>query len=204
MSEFHRTKPDFLDQESMAGFRKGDKDCFREVFEIMSRPLTYFVRQIIFSEIEVEDIVAKAFSKLYIVRERMVSFEHIRRWLYVTVRNESIDYLRTRKRRIDSQAELAYLESDTESHFETERVKTEVFRLILAEVEKLPKQRKAVLRAYFFEKKSTGEIAEEFGLDTQTVLNHKAKALEALRKKLPHYGDISILLTAFYTWTSFR
>jgi len=52
----------------------------------------------------------------------------------------------------------------------------------MQEIDKLPRQRKTILRLYFFEQKSTSEIAEQMGLNSQTVLNHKAKALESLRK----------------------
>jgi len=163
-------------------FREGDKDAFRCVYDKMVRPLTYFVENIIFSTSDAEDIVANAFSKLYNARSGMKSFEHIKRWLYVIVRNESIDYLRSKRRLRESHTEVAYLESASEDQLETERVKSEVFHKILAEIEKLPRQRKAILRAYFFEQKSTAEIAEQMGINSQTVLNHKAKALESLRR----------------------
>jgi RNA polymerase sigma-70 factor (ECF subfamily) len=113
----------------------------------------------------------------------MRSYEHVKRWLYVIVRNESVDYLRHRARQRESHSEVAYLGADSDEQFETERVKSEVLQKMLEEVEKLPRQRKAILRAYFFEEKSTAEIASQLGLNSQTVLNHKAKALEALRKK---------------------
>jgi len=164
-------------------FREGDQDAFRWVYDKLVRPLTYFVENIIFSTTDAEDIVANAFSKLYNARSGMRSFEHIKRWLYVIVRNESIDYLRSKRRLRESHTEVAYLESAAEGQLETERVKTEVFQKILAEIENLPRQRKAILRAYFFEQKSTAEIAENMGLNSQTVLNHKAKALDSLRKK---------------------
>jgi RNA polymerase sigma-70 factor (ECF subfamily) len=112
----------------------------------------------------------------------MRSIEHIKRWLYVIVRNESIDYLRLRSRQRESHVEAAYLEAEPEDRYETERVKSTVFQNILDEIEKLPRQRKAILRLYFFEQKSTAEIAKQLGLHSQTVLNHKAKALESLRK----------------------
>jgi RNA polymerase sigma-70 factor (family 1) len=163
-------------------FREGDKDAFRWVYDKMVRPLTYFVENIIFSTSDAEDIVANAFSKLYNARSAMKSFEHIKRWLYVIVRNESIDYLRSKRRLRESHTEVAYLESASEDQLETERVKSEVFQKILAEIEKLPRQRKAILRLYFFEQKSTAEIAEQMGINSQTVLNHKAKALESLRR----------------------
>jgi RNA polymerase sigma-70 factor (ECF subfamily) len=176
-------QPVYNEDVVMLSFREGDQDAFRWVYDKLVRPLTYFVENIIFSTTDAEDIVANAFSKLYNARSGMRSFEHIKRWLYVIVRNESIDYLRSKRRLRESHTEVAYLESAAEGQLETERVKTEVFQKILAEIENLPRQRKAILRAYFFEQKSTAEIAENMGLNSQTVLNHKAKALDSLRKK---------------------
>jgi RNA polymerase sigma factor (sigma-70 family) len=166
----------------MLAFREGESDAFREVYDRMVRPLTYFVENIIFSTVDAEDIVANAFSKLYNARVGMRSIEHIKRWLYVIVRNEAIDYLRLRARQRESHHEVAYLGTETDDQLETERVKSVMFQNILTEIENLPRQRKAILRLYFFEQKTTSEIAKQLGLNSQTVLNHKAKALESLRK----------------------
>jgi RNA polymerase sigma-70 factor (ECF subfamily) len=163
-------------------FREGDRDAFREVYDKMVRPLTYYVENIIFSPIDAEDIVASAFSKLYNARAGMRSIEHIKRWLYVIVRNESIDYLRCRSRQRESHNEVAYLGTESDDQFETERLKSAVFQSILSEIEKLPRQRRTILRLYFFEQKTTAEIAQQMGLNSQTVLNHKSKAIESLRK----------------------
>jgi RNA polymerase sigma-70 factor (family 1) len=188
----------------MFAFREGDKDAFREVYDRMVRPLTYFVENIIFSPVDAEDIVASAFTKLYHARSGMRSIEHVKRWLYVIVRNESIDYLRLRSRQRESHSEVAYLGAESEDQLETERVKSAVFQDILNEIEKLPRQRKAILRLYFFEQKSTSEIAKQLGLNSQTVLNHKSKALDSLRKsgaklKWRLEGVTSFLLAiAFY------
>jgi RNA polymerase sigma-70 factor (ECF subfamily) len=140
------------------------------------------VENIIHSQEDAEDIVANAFYKLYHARANMRSFEHVKRWLYVIVRNESIDYLRARARQKESQHDLAYLESGIEEQAETERVRAILLQDIHKEIERLPKQRKTILRLYFFEQKNTSEIAELMQLSPQTVLNHKTKALDALRK----------------------
>jgi RNA polymerase sigma-70 factor (family 1) len=181
----------------MLAFREGDKEAFREVYDRMVRPLTYFVENIIFSPIDAEDIVANAFTKLYNARSGMRSIEHIKRWLYVIVRNESIDYLRLRSRQRESHTGVAYLGALSDDHHETERVKSAVFQGILHEIEKLPRQRKAILRLYFFEQKSTAEIAKQLGLNSQTVLNHKAKALESLRKSGTKFKYLLEGVTAF-------
>ena len=166
----------------MRSFREGDKHAFRWIHDQMVRPLTYFVENIIFSHTDAEDIVANAFYKLFNAREGMKSYEHVKRWLYVIVRNESIDYLRARAKRKESQQDIAYLDAGIVEQAETERVKTMLLQAILEEIEKLPRQRKTILRLYFFEQKTTSEIADQLGLNSQTVLNHKAKALESLRK----------------------
>lgn len=166
----------------MLSFREGNKEAFRWVYDRMVRPLTYFVENIIHSPVDAEDIVANAFYKLFHARANMRSFEHVKRWLYVIVRNESIDYLRLKTRQKESQYDLAYLDTGIEEQAETERVRTILLQDIHKEIERLPKQRKTILRLYFFEQKNTSEIAEILQLSPQTVLNHKTKALDALRK----------------------
>ena len=166
----------------MLSFREGNKEAFRLVYDQMVRPLSYFVENIIHSQVDAEDIVANAFYKLFHARANMRSFEHIKRWLYVIVRNESIDYLRAKTRQKESQYDLSYLETGVEEQAETERVRTVLLQDIHKEIERLPKQRKTILRLYFFEQKNTSEIAEIMQLSPQTVLNHKTKALDALRK----------------------
>ena len=166
----------------MLSFREGNKEAFRLVYDQMVRPLSYFVENIIHSQVDAEDIVANAFYKLFHARANMRSFEHIKRWLYVIVRNESIDYLRAKTRQKESQYDLSYLETGIEEQAETERVRTVLLQDIHKEIERLPKQRKTILRLYYFEQKNTSEIAEIMQLSPQTVLNHKTKALDALRK----------------------
>lgn len=166
----------------MISFREGNREAFRLIYDRMVRPLTYFVENIIRSQVDAEDIVANAFYKLFHAREAMKSFDHVKRWLYVIVRNEAIDYLRAKTRQRESHLDLTYLETGVEEHVETERVKTILLQDIHKEIEKLPRQRKTILRLYFFEQKNTTEIAEMMQLSPQTVLNHKTKALDSLRK----------------------
>src|ERR1700760_4750856 len=132
-------------------FREGNREAFRVVYDQMVRPLTYFVENIIHSQTDTEDIVANAFYKLFHARAGMKSYEHVKRWLYVIVRNESIDYLRLKTKKRESQHDLAYLETGIDEQIETERVKAVLFQSILQEIEKLPRQRRAILRLYFFE-----------------------------------------------------
>jgi RNA polymerase sigma-70 factor (family 1) len=166
----------------MLSFREGNEEAFRLIYDQLVRPLTYFVENIIHSQTDAEDIVANAFYKLYHARTGLRSYEHVKRWMYVIVRNEAIDYLRARTRARENQHDIAYLESGLVEMIETERIKANLLQDMYKEIEKLPKQRKTILRLYFFEQKSTTEIAEQLALSPQTVLNHKTKAIDSLRK----------------------
>ena len=118
----------------MVSFREGDKEAFRWVYDKMARPLTFFVENIIHSLVDSEDIVANAFYKLFHARAGMKSFEHVKRWLYVIVRNEAIDHLRLKNKQRESKHDLAYLETGIDEQLETERVKAVLFQSILAEI----------------------------------------------------------------------
>jgi RNA polymerase sigma-70 factor (ECF subfamily) len=166
----------------MRSFRQGDKDAFCWIYDQVAGPLTFFVENMIFNHTDAEDIVANSFYKLCKARETLQSVEHVKRWLYVIARNESIDYIRRRGKVREIQTDVSYLSSDIEPVSDTERVRTMLLQAILKEIDQLPSQRQKILKLYFFDQKSTGEIAEITGLNSQTVLNHKAKALESLRK----------------------
>jgi RNA polymerase sigma factor (sigma-70 family) len=187
----------------MVSFREGNKEAFRLIYVQLVRPLNYFVENIIHNQQDAEDIVANACYKLYHARTGLRSYEHVKRWMYVIVRNEAIDYLRARRRTRENQHDIAYLESGVIEEVETERVKASLLQDMYKEIEKLPKQRRKILRLYFFEQKSTTEIAEEMDLSPQTVLNHKSKAIDSLRKSGLQFKWLGEGVTSFVVAAAF-
>ena len=163
-------------------FRSGDPSAFKGVYDRLAKSLIYFVQNIIDNQPDAEDIVASAFLKLYRAKESMQSFEHVKRWLYVIARNESIDHLRFKSRSREVHQDLSYLGEVDEARIDLEMLRSSLLQNLVEAIDKLPRQRKAILRLYFFEHKTTSEIAEQLQLNSQTVLNHKTRALEALRK----------------------
>jgi RNA polymerase sigma factor (sigma-70 family) len=130
-----------------------------------------------------EDIVMNVIYRVAYSPTQPQTLEHLKRRLFVSVRNESITYYR---RRILHQKAVGYLScvnqglpySDGDP---SEKVREKIQQLISAEIERLPPQRRKVLHLYFFAQKSTGEISRELSLSAQTILNHKARALQDLR-----------------------
>jgi RNA polymerase sigma factor (sigma-70 family) len=166
----------------IGSFQKGDQSAFRIIYNPRTINSLYnYVFNVIGLQSVSEDIIAESFSRLYENRGKMLSLEHIRRWLYVVAYNLAIDTLREKKKHRKINADLTWhaAEADDPSKIEESAA---LLKLVQQGIEKLPLQRRTVLRLYFFGQKSTAEIAGIMGINSQTVLNHKAKALEYLRK----------------------
>jgi len=167
---------------SLSAFQDGNPDVFKKIYDRLCKPLLYFVDNIIDSSPDAEDIVANAFLKLYKARTGMESYEHIKRWMYVIVRNEAIDHLRFTIRNREVQQGLGRMGETDEEGIDLEMLRSYLLQQLWEAIERLPRQRKIILCLYFFEQKTTAEIAEKLHLSPQTVLNHKTRAIESLRK----------------------
>ena len=134
----------------------------------------------------------------------MESFEHIKRWLYVIVRNEAIDHLRLKNRNRELAQDLLQSGDKEEQRVDLEMLRMNLLQSLREAIEQLPRQRKKILELYFFQHKTTAEIAEQMQLNSQTVLNHKTRALEALRKTvlMPDWLLPAILATSL-PWALF-
>ena len=168
---------------NLSDFRDGDEGAFKWVYDRLGKALLYFVQNIIDSQPDAEDIVASAFSKLYTRgRGGMESYEHIKRWLYVIVRNEAIDYLRYKARSREVHQDLSYFGEKGEERVDLEMLRSSLLQNLHEAIAQLPRQRKAIVTLYFFQRMTTADIAQRLNISPQTVLNHKTRALESLRK----------------------
>lgn len=170
------------DTELMEAFKRGDEECFRYIYSTISEPLVMFSKSIIHHDNETcKDVVGGAFMKLWTHRDRMESFDHIRRYLYIITKNASIDELRlfTKKRKYQKDE----LHADTMSYdtYET-HVLTNMILVAMFKIRGAVRGR--VIRMIYEGDKTTSQIADDLGISGQTVLNHKTRALAEIRKLL--------------------
>ena len=163
--------------------RRGDEEAFAWVYWRFYDHLERFAESIVGSKTEAEDIAALAFHKFLGYKDRIDSYEHIRRLLFVIVRNRCINYLKIKQKEQLAFANIAsFFHGATEEIiFKQDWAQDPFFQRVLKLMRRLPVQHRVVLHLYFFEGKSTAEIAVFMSLNAQTVLNHKSKALDRLR-----------------------
>ncbi|HXB08080.1 MAG TPA: RNA polymerase sigma-70 factor [Puia sp.] len=186
---------DPINSEVLKRFREGDGEAFTIIFESFTKSLVWFVRNIIKDEQDANDIVADVMLKLWRDRAKIKNASHLSRWLYTAARNAAIDYFKRERPRTDYIREQIFLQTQlerlTESEYDKSLLLREWKQLLDKAIQSLPPQRQAVIILHFYAGMTTDEIAATLKISPQTVLNHKSKAIDTLRKRLPsHYRDL--------------
>lgn len=141
---------------------------------------------------DVEDLVQETFVALWNNRNQLRSATAIKSYLYTTLRNKSLNFLRNSKSNKSNSDELLRLEADDD--FADEIIKEETFRLFYQAIDDLNENAKKVV-LLTLEGYSRQDIAEEMGITIDTVKYHKKSALNKLKEKLEGHFYLLILLT---------
>ena len=165
----------------------------------------YYERLVLFAESyvgvleEAEDIVQDVFLAI-LTHTNLSKVEYTKSYLFSCVKNSCVDYLR--KLNVTDPLDVktvdaAYYIGDLEV-IERERL---LLKLEDA-VKRLPEQRRNILKLYFYQGMSYGQVAEFTGLSVNTIKTHMKKAYQDLRKTLADNGvdksTLSIMLFILY------
>lgn len=151
---------------------------------------TYHSSLIIFAEKYVQDlslakdIVQEVFIKVWEKDVVFLSQNAVKSYLYTSVRNKSLDYLKSKEFSVKKQLsplEMSILESD--SYFEKELLMEEVSRLVHEAVNTLPYKCKEIILLSLKGLKNE-QISEELSVSINTVKTQKRIAYQKLRPML--------------------
>jgi RNA polymerase sigma-70 factor (ECF subfamily) len=174
-----------INTDIISGFHKGNSRAFDLLFDMFFPALCYFANKLIEDRQEAEDIVLDTFQKLWARREHFETMPNIKAFLYITVRNTCLNYLRHRETQRKRTRELVKLLPDRfEEDAEQQRIRAEVMKNIYSEIEKLPKKCREVFELIYFEGMKANEIAEQLQISESTVRNQKVRALQLLKTAL--------------------
>jgi RNA polymerase sigma-70 factor (family 1) len=174
-----------IHSDIISGFHKGNSRAFDLLFDMFFPALCYFANKLIEERQEAEDIVLDTFQKLWARREHFETMPNIKAFLYITVRNTCLNYLRYRETQRKRTREMIKLMPERfEEDAEQQRIRAEVMKNIYSEIEKLPKKCREVFELYYFEGMKANEIAEQLQISESTVRNQKVRALQLLKTAL--------------------
>ena len=171
-------------------FRAGNGVIFKEIFDRYYLPVKSYGFQYIEDDEIVEDFVQDAFLKVW---EKRADFyvAAIKSFLYMSVRNACLDYLRHQKVQRRNEPELIlWLTEEGEEEFILEE---EVHAMVYDAIKDLSERSRRVV-ILTMEGLSNPEIAKELGVSVNTVKTQKRKAYAFLREELKHLFIIFLVL----------
>jgi RNA polymerase sigma-70 factor (family 1) len=179
-----------MQDNTVLKFRNGDKKAYRSLFIELYPVMCLFSKKIIHSYDDAEDIVQEVFIELWNQRQRFESTEQIKAFLYLSVKNRCLNFLK--HLRVEEKFVVTTM-SDNGQFFEEHILGAEVVQNIYNAVNDLPEQRKRII-LLSMEGLKNNEIAKNMQVSINTVKLQKKIAYKQLREKLKPSLYISLFI----------
>jgi RNA polymerase sigma-70 factor (ECF subfamily) len=132
---------------------------------------------------QAKDVMQEIFIELFNRLHELNTAESVEVFLHTATRDACLQYRQQLRNTTRNNAALTGLTAIDEHTAENALIQAEVLLTIEQEIEKLPKERKKVVKQWY-EGFSYKEIAAKLHLSEQTVRNQKSLAMFTLRKAL--------------------
>jgi RNA polymerase sigma-70 factor (family 1) len=162
----------------------GNPNHFDYLFNRLYPTLVQFAKRFVQDKQVAEDIVTETFLKLWVRQANFISPQSAKSFLYISTRNACFNYLEQAKYHGRVKEILQHILDDHQESIDKEITRSEVKRMVFHLVSELPSQCRKVLLLYYLKGLTNQQIADKLGLSTNTVRNHKVRALKMVREKL--------------------
>jgi RNA polymerase sigma-70 factor (family 1) len=171
----------YNEAELLERVAKGDEDAFSILFQQYFRPLCFFAQSFVDDVDAAKDIAQEALYKLWNRRENFLTLENIKAFLYISVKNACLNYLKAEQRRTVRHQEVVRQAEQQEDFLEMLAIKEELLQKILLEIDSLPDKYGSIIRLAFVEGLSHQQIAERLSIPAATVRKQKERGVKLLQ-----------------------
>ncbi len=164
---------------------ESSQESFTDFFDCYYPGLIQFATPIVKSVVLAEEVVLDVFMKLWENRETLGEIDNIGTYLYISVRNKSINQLKKEKRfhfdmLEDSNIQLAGYRPSAES----ELIEQEMFDVLNDAVANLPSKCKVIFKLMREDGLTRNEVAQVLDISAKTVDNQVAIAVKKIAAQL--------------------
>ena len=190
------------DAASLASVNRMTAEQDQRVSEVVKRErsrLLNFIRRRVPDPVDAEDILQDVFYRLVEANRLLMPIEHVTGWLYRVARNRITDLFRKKEPEnfgdlaaVDEEGELADFEDllpSADAGPEATYARNVLLNELEDALEELPEEQREVFVAHEFEGRSFKQIAEETGVNVNTLLARKRYAVLHLRERLQRAYD---------------
>jgi RNA polymerase sigma-70 factor (family 1) len=172
---------DYQEKELVEDFIKGDAKAFNALYNRYFERLYVFAVDLIANQPEAKDIIIQTFAKLFDRYPQFSSLPGIRSFLYTSVRNAGLDYLKHQKRLTARQERYKEL-IISDSNVVNASISGEMIAALYASLEKLPDGSRMILKMIYIDGLKYKEVADQLHISISTVKSQRLYALAKLRQ----------------------
>lgn len=162
----------------------------------------HFARDYVLSEEEAENITQDVFLDFYQRRDSLDFHVNVVAYLFTSVKNRCVDYLRRRIReqettsRMQEEFDWAFrMKFDSLEAFDTDNLSEDKIKTLIEKaLEKLPEKCREIFILSKLEGKKQKEIAEELNVSIKTVECQMTIAYKKLREELKNYLPLFLFI----------
>lgn len=173
----------YSDDKIIEGIIRSDAEAYRMLFRRYYVVVHNFIQRFIKDADSAEDIAQNIFLKIWQGRHCLDSKRSIKGLLFAMAKNESLNFLKSRRLVEERRVEL--FENVIDNNSVTDIMDAlELDRNIVRSLNSMPEQRRKVFVLSRYRNMSNEEIATLLKLSKRTVEGHISEALKGLRKSV--------------------
>ncbi|MFH5883063.1 RNA polymerase sigma-70 factor [Halalkalibaculum sp. DA3122] len=166
---------------------ESDQEAFNRFFRSMYPRLIHFAMRYTRRKTVASDIVQDAFVKLWEKRRNIDPGQSIKAYIYRTVRNKALNYIRDHSDETVGLEVLNDTPADTETEIQLNDRSEQLWELLKQWIEELPDRQREAFKLSRFDGLDHEEIAGVMNISSNTVNNHIVAALDNLRSRCDLY-----------------
>lgn len=186
-----------IDGKLIAGFRAGDMEAFRKIYESFCEPLYRFAYSYLKDSFEAEEIVQDVFLKVWEKREEVDEQKSFKSYLYRITVNKVFNELKHRVVKQKYEQHAIGFDQHTGETPESTIQFQELNKKIENLLNLLPEQQRNIFILSRWKGLSNAEIAESLNLSIRTVENQIYRASKFIKLHLNDDYPIVLLLIIF-------
>ena len=186
----------FTETQIIDGLKNNDSRVFDYLFNEYYTQLQYFAKRLVGSREEAQDIVITVFRKFWNIRDNFQTSNNIKAFLYITIRNQCLDFLRYRQRlnEVKKEYESHLLSADELKQSEHLIIESDLINKIYKEVQKLPNRCREIFILTYFKGLKTKEIASALKISESAVTTQRSLAIKYLKHAFSQEGYVFFCL----------
>ena len=171
--------------EDFRKMRSGDMKAFERLFVSLYPGLCNIANHYLNNEMLSKDVAQDAFIKWWNKREDFRDFAAVKSFLYITIRNQCLNYIRDHRKEVDLAGRFS---EETDADFDLM-----VIEALYSAIDRLPAQSARIMRLVVKGDKNQ-EIADQLGISVNSVKTLKYNALKMLKNSLKGYFPVLLYI----------